>query len=193
MPKKRSKKMNPRRIPMPKSAFDREAMLEEATKDDMYRAWLLVLNALVEQGRAEPDEFPALLDDVDDYMASPRFRGDGKDSEIASAEKLMGISSPHPNPRPDSVKSAVELECFRKKVYRIATHIALCVICLGFEAAGRFAEDELRLIFFNVELTLAEIDEGRVSYDGLEEALRGYGVEIERRDDDGLGISVGLG
>ena len=190
MPKKRSKKINPRRIPMAKRTFDREAMLEEATKDDMYRAWLLVLNALVEQGRAEPDEFPALLDDVDDYMASQRFLGDGKDGEIARAEKLMGISSPHPNLRPDSVKSAVELECFRKKVFRIATHIALCVICLGFNAAGRFTEDELRLIFFNADLTLAEIDDGRVSYDGLEEALRGYGVEIERRDDDGLDISV---
>ena len=193
MPKKRSKKMNPRRIPMPKSAFDREAILEEATKDNMYRAWLLVLNALVEQGRVEPDEFPALLYDVDDYMASPRFRGDGKDGEIARAEKLMGISSPHPSLRPDSIKSVVELECFRKKVFRIATHIALCVICLGFEYAGRFTEDELRLIFFNADLTLAEIDDGRVSYEDIEEGLRGYGVEIERRDDDGLDISVGPG
>ena len=178
---------------MPKCMFDKYAILEEATRDDMYRAWLLVLNALVEQGRAEPDGFPALLDDVNDYMSGPCFRGDGKDGEIARAEKLMGISSPHPNLRPDSVKSAVELECFRKKVFRIATHIALCVICLGFEAAGRFAEDELRLIFFNADLTLAEIDEGRNSYEDIEEALRGYGVEIERRDDDGLDIVLESG
>lgn len=34
--------MNPRRIPLSKSAADKNIILEEATKDDMYRAWLLV-------------------------------------------------------------------------------------------------------------------------------------------------------
>ena len=156
----------------------------------MYRAWLLVLNALVEQGRAEPDEFPALVDDVDDYMTSPAFCGDRRDGEIARAEKLMGISSPYPSLSPENVRCPAELERFKQKVFRIATHVALCVVCLGLEAAGRFDEDELRLIFFNADLTLAEIDEGRVSYDGLEEALRGYGVSVKRMDDDGLDISV---
>ena len=191
MPKKRSKKINPRRIPMPKSMIDREGILEEATRDDMYHAWLLVFNALVEQGRAKPDEFPALVDDVNRYQNGLSFRGDGKDSEIACAERIMGIPSPYANLSPDKIRSADELERFKRKVFRLATHIALCVICLGFDSTGRFTEDDLRLIFYNADLALAEIDNGCNSYDAIEDALCGYGVRIERTDDDFLSVSVG--
>ena len=38
------KRVNPHRIPLAKSAIDKDAILEEAMHGDMYRAWLLRLN-----------------------------------------------------------------------------------------------------------------------------------------------------
>ena len=36
------KKVNPRRVPLPKKAIDKDAIIEEAMKDDMAHVWLLV-------------------------------------------------------------------------------------------------------------------------------------------------------
>lgn len=44
------KKVNPRRIPLPKNAINMDAIIEEAMKDDMAHAWLLVASALVDMG-----------------------------------------------------------------------------------------------------------------------------------------------
>ena len=190
MANKRSKKLNPRRIPMPKNMIDREAILEEATKDDMYRAWLLVFNALIEQGRVELENIPLLTDDVNRYIGGSTFHGDKREDEIVRAERIMGIPSPYANLSPANIKSMIDLERFKQKVFKIATHTALCVICLGFDAAGRFSKDELRQIFFNVDLTLTEIDRGCNSFDAIENELKKIGVQIERIDDDFHDISI---
>ena len=39
------KRVNPRRIPLPKNAVDKDAIIEEAMKDDMTHGWLLVASA----------------------------------------------------------------------------------------------------------------------------------------------------
>jgi len=44
------KKVNPRRIPLPKNAVDKDAIIEEAMKDDMAHGWLLVASALTDLG-----------------------------------------------------------------------------------------------------------------------------------------------
>ena len=44
------KKVNPRRIPLPKNAVDKDAIIEEAMKDDMAHGWLLVASALSDLG-----------------------------------------------------------------------------------------------------------------------------------------------
>lgn len=61
---------------MPKSMIDKEGILEEATRDDMYHAWLLVFNALAEQGRIDIDEISVLTDAVNRYIGSTSFHGD---------------------------------------------------------------------------------------------------------------------
>ena len=87
MPKKRKKKVNPHRIPLAKSAVDKDAILSEATQDDMYRAWLLVVNAIIEQGQIPVKEIPALADTVNKYISSSisgkgRRRGAAEGGEI---------------------------------------------------------------------------------------------------------------
>ena len=113
-----------------------------------------------------------------------------KDAEITRAEKIMGIPSPYTNLNPDNIKSPTELERFKQKVFKIATHTALCVICLGLDSSGRFTKDELRQIFFNVDLTLSEIDHGCNSFEGLENALNKCGLKIERINDDFHCVSI---
>lgn len=83
-----------------------------------------------------------------------------------------------------------DLERFKQKVFKIAIHTALCVICLGLDSTKRFSGDDLRQIFFNVDLTLSEIDHGCNSFDAIENALNQSGLTIERIDDDFHCISI---
>ena len=46
----RKKKVNPHRIPLPKNALDKDAIIEETMKDDMAHGWLLVASALSDLG-----------------------------------------------------------------------------------------------------------------------------------------------
>ena len=188
--KKRAKKLNPRRVPMSKSMIDLDGILEEATRDDMYHAWLLVFNALIERGKIKTDEIPALADDVTHYTGNSSFPRHKKEDEITRAENIMGIPTPYTNLSPDNIKSLIDLERFKQRIFKNATHIALCVICLGLDFTGCFTEDELRQIFFNVDLTLSEIDHGCNSFAFIENALNGYGLKIERVDDDIHCVSI---
>ena len=190
MSKKRQKKVNPRRIPMAKAMFDREQILEEATKDDLYRAWLLTFNALMEQERIEKTEAPTLTDAVNNYIKGSTFQGSSRSGEIRRAEAIMGFSTPYDNLHPEQVKSEVQLSRFKKKVFQVATHTALCVICLGLASSGRFSDSDLRQIFFHVDLTLSEIEHGSNSYAELERNLDKYGLTIERESDDYHHVSV---
>ena len=190
MAKKQKKKVNPRRIPMPKSAIDKDAILSEAMQDDMYRAWLLVVNALVEQEQIPLAEIPELADTVNQYVSKASFRGKSRDIEMAKAERLMGIPNPYEHLNPDAIKSEVELARFKEKVFKVATHTALCVICLGLEATARFQKEDLRRLFFHVDLTLAEIDGGHNSYQEIEEYLSARMVTIEIEDGEYSTVNI---
>ena len=183
MMKQKKRKTNPRRIPLAKRDINKDAILEEATKDDLYHAWLLVFNALIEQERITYDEMPALTDCVNRYIQEPKNES-LKREESTRAEKLMGIPRPYLNLNVDAIRSAVELEAFKRKVQKVAIHTALGVLCLGLESSKRFSENDLRDIFFNVDLSLAEVERGLVSYKALENRLAAYGVLVERESDD---------
>ena len=66
----KKKKLNPRRIPMAKALVDKNAILEEATQDDMYHAWLLVVHSILELELLPADEIAALADSVNKCIAS---------------------------------------------------------------------------------------------------------------------------
>ena len=102
----------------------------------------------------------------------------------------MGFSTPYDDLHPEQVKSEVQLARFRKKVFQVATHTALCVICLGLVSSGRFNDNELHQVFFHVDLTLSEIEHGSNSYAELERNLDQYGLTIERESDDYHHISI---
>lgn len=170
MPKR---KINPRRIPLAKSAINKDTIVEEAMKDDMYHGWLLVATALVDLEFAKPEEIQSICDLVNLFAKKEA----GKDA-MDRADMLMGIG-PKPRLNFDRVTSPVELMKFKKKVKRIALHTSLAVICLGLESLGKYSSEDLHRIFLSADLTQAEIDAGTESYDELERRLLNQMVTIE--------------
>ena len=183
------KKVNPHRIPLPKKAIDKDEILEEAMKDDMEQAWLLVASALVDRGY---DNISELSDAVnrfietgsaqDDEMQNMQAKAawkmkEHRDAEMRRARDIIGI--PNMRLNPDKIKSPVELEAFKRKVKRIALHTALTVVYLGLEATGQFEKEELKIIFLSADLTMAEIESGVSSFDQIERDLLNRMVRIE--------------
>ena len=152
------KKVNPRRTPLPRNALDKDAILEEAVKDDMAHAWLLVAGPLLDRGY----HLPPLAEAVSAYVNSSNPK-DNKGA-IKRAEAALGIKKMHLDP--DRVKSPVELAAFKKKVWKIAMQTALCVIYLAMERL--IDKDELKGIFFSADLTLAEVESGINSFDEIQ-------------------------
>ena len=155
------KKTNPRRTPLPRNALDKDAILEEAVKDDMAHAWLLVAGPLLDRGY----ELPPLADAVSAYVNNATPKDDK--AAMTRAEAALGIKKMHLDP--DRVKSPVELEAFKKKVWKVAMHTALCVIYLALERL--IDKDELKDIFFSADLTLAEVEHGINSFDEIQREI----------------------
>ena len=183
------KKVNPRRVPLPKKAIDKDAIIEEAMKDDMAHAWLLVASALLDMGYENISE---LSDAVNRYIetgstldsesqnlqvkAAWRLK-EHRDAEMRRAREIIGI--PNMRLNSDKIKSPVELEAFKRKVRHVALQTALSVIYLGLEATRQFSLDELKKIFFSADLTLAEIESGVNSFEQIERELLNRMVSIE--------------
>ena len=163
------KKINPRRIPIAKSEIDKDAILDEATKDDMYRAWLLVAYSLIELEILHPSQIGILADQINKQIGVKRFKAD--DYEMRRIENLIGLQPRYGHLDISHVKSSRDLEKFKKKVEKVAIHTSLCVVAFGLEASDIFNAEQLRIIFFNIDLTLAEIDAGCNSYKEIESFL----------------------
>ena len=178
----KKKKKNPRRIPMPKSQIDYNSILEEATKDDMYRAWLLIASNLIELEYVSPTQVGTLADQINKQIGAKQFKSN--DYEIRRIERLIGVSNPYDNLDISQVKSTFDLEKFKKKVERVAIHTSLCVIGFGLDASSEFSAEQLRRLFLNVDLTLAEIDAGCTTYKALENGLAEKNMMIQVVDNN---------
>lgn len=172
------KKTNPRRIPIARKDVNTEEVIEEAMKDDMAHAWLLTVDALVNQEHINPDELPGFADAVNRYIERGSRQGR---EDIARAEKMVATKKPRVDP--SYVRSPYDLEKFKKKVERIALQTGLCVICLGLESTGKLREEDLKRIFFTADITLAEIDSGVNSYENIEKELLNKAVTLEMLKD----------
>ena len=182
MTKKKSRKANPRNIPLARRDVNKAAILEEATKDDMFHAWLLVLTAIID---SQPlSDISSIIKSVNTYVTKYSASGiDGTD-QMTIAEAIVATPKPHQNLNVDMIRSPIELEQFKKKVERLAVYTALCVICLGMLSSGRYSPEELKSIFFSADLTLAEIEHGCTTYEGLELNLTHAGIQVERAGED---------
>ena len=158
MPKK---KVNPRRIPLAKSAINKDAIIEEAMENDMAHAWFLVAGALLDEGY----ELPPLAEAVNTYIDKTAVAKNK--AALRRAEAALHITQPRLDA--DQVRSPVELEAFKKKVRRVAMNTALCVIYLGLESL--IPAEVLRRVFFSADLTLAEVERGLTDFDALQREI----------------------
>lgn len=177
------KKINPRRIPIAKREINTESIVEEAMKDDMAHAWLLVVGPLLNYISA--DELEQTAESVNSFI---RNHSAGKE-ELERVSRLIETKKPRVDP--SYIHSAVDLEKFRRKVERIALHTGLCAICLGLESTDRFSKEELKRIFFSADLTLAEIESGVNSYEEIDQELVKHMIKIEMEGEDLCKVEVG--
>ena len=153
------KKLNPRNIPMTGRSINIDAIIDEAMRNDMDHAKMLVGNALREQMR--PNEIFELLDSLQEF--------DSTEATVKHAEQLMGITE---RPRVDlsAISTGADLKKFKTKMKKLALHTALCSICLGLEDKG-FSQDQLKSIYSEVEQTKKKIDNGELSFKELKKKM----------------------
>lgn len=180
MPKRRAKRVNPRNKPVPKKRFDRAAIIQEASYGNLYYGWLLVIHTMLEQGAKTPEELKNIWNAEDQVRITDSL----KTWQIRDAEKIMGLKEPYPNLELHKARSEVEIEAFRRKAEKRALHTALSSIALGLDSTSLFDPEQLRQIFSNVALTLAEIESGCNSYKQLEEDVFRRGLVINQTDVD---------
>ena len=159
-----NKRINPRHIVVDKRNVNLDAIVDEAMKDDMHRAWLLIGKVLKEQEQLGLEEIKELRNSIKEINAS--------EGNIRYAERLMGRKE-RPHVSLDDVSTAADLKKLKANMEKLALHTALCSICLGLHE-NRFSEERLRRIFRAVDEVQAKIENGEESYEELE---RQFGEE----------------
>ena len=156
-----NKKLNPRHIVVDKRTVDLDAIVDEAMKDDMRHARLLVGSALLQQEQMPKDEIQELMEACGEVDATER--------NIRYAERLMRSKS-RPRAKLDEVSTAADLKKLKTNMKKLALHTALCSVCLGLRKK-RFSEERLGRIFDDVGSTRTKIENGEESYEELERRL----------------------
>ena len=119
----KTKKLNPRRIPLDKSSIDPEAIKSDAAEIGLYRAWLLVANGLLELDYVSPNQITALANTVNS-MEVTRL-------DFPRAERLTGLEVPTYTIDMKQINSQVELDKCKRRVEEIALRASLRTLCAG--------------------------------------------------------------
>lgn len=183
---KNKKRTNPRKIPLRTGSINAKELLIEASKGNMFEAWLLVLITLLDMEGMTPEKVTELWVAVNEYAADPAFTGERLETESRRAENLMGISAPYKGFALDasSIRSVGELYNAKQKLRKKALHSAMCIIALGIDSTNMFGADEIRTIFLNANLYYGEVLCGAISRDDMILKIRERGVNIQETDDD---------
>ena len=171
----KKKKVNPHRIPLPKNAFNKDAIIEAAMIDDMTHAWLLVAEPLLEEGY----DLVHLAETVYDYIKSGGKRT-YLDYHLRRAHEILNI--PLVSLETDWVKSSVDIEAYKRRVDRAVLDNALCIVYLGLEKT--VDKEALQKVFFCADLTRAELEHGLTSFEELRKGLLEKGSTIDTIDSE---------
>lgn len=163
------KKLNPRHVPASARSLSMDAIVDDAMKDDMLHAWLLVANTLLEQEQISNDEINEIRSSFHDF--------DTTEASVRRAERLMGTTK-RPSPDIGPIATAADVKKLKSRMKDLALHTALCMICLTLEESGRFTEEDLKRIFLAADITRGEIAHGDESYGHLEEKLLEQKVNV---------------
>jgi len=163
------KKLNPRHVPVSARSLSMDAIVDDAMKDDMLHAWLLVADTLLEHEQISSDEINEMYSSFHDFETT--------EASVRHAERLMGTSK-RPSPDIGPIATAADLKKLKARMKDLALHTALCMICLNLEESGRFTEEDLKRIFLAADITRAEIERGDESYGHLEDKVLEQKVNV---------------
>lgn len=184
MASKHGKRTNLNRVPISANSIDEERIIAEVSVGNMYYAWLLLIPVLIEQEGTPKERIVELWNIVNDYASNSLvMRADVK-AATKHIESVIGYKTPYPTIDFRAIRTQGDLESIKRKLKKNALHAALCTIALGLQSTGQYSDEQLRRIFFNADLTLAEISNGMTSYVDLSETVRKYGIVLSEGRDD---------
>jgi len=187
----KKKRTNPNRIPIALGKIDRNELLASVSHDNMYYAWLLAIPALMQQEGFTSEKIIELWDAVNEYVSSPDLKGERLMRELSAIEKGINCHAPYPSVPIEDIRSKADLESVRRKLKKNAIYTAICMILVGLRATQAFDFELLGRVYFNADLTLAEIEHGYTSYGDLRNwAIEQDIIVTEDREDMSLASST---
>ena len=147
----------------------------------MYHAYLLLTTVLIEQEDVSADRIFELWNAANQYADNCLARLSDTAPVVREIGEIIGLHTPYPQIDLGAIRTQGDLAVTKRKLKRNALHAAFCTIALGFRATGQFTDDQLRLIFLNADITLAEVESGMTSFDRLQSAIQAHGIVIKER------------
>ena len=193
MPRRKNRRINPHRKPVSRAEIDQDELVEEQKTGALCHAWLLILSALLEIDGITAEQIVEIWSEANQFVSQPMIAEADYLKHVKRAEALMGMEMPYRHIDLDKVRNEGDLDAVKRKLKENAVHAALCLICLGLETTDRFTADEIGKLFLNADITLAEIESGRHSYQQITGELENVGIStrlenkaiiVETRDDD---------
>lgn len=175
---KRKKRINPNKVPISKDEVDVDKLINEAGAGNLYSAWLLLLPTLCEYDAMTGERIVKTLNAANAYITHPLPANKNIAKEKKRVEELLGMRMPHPHIDLDRIQTKGDMAAVNRKLKENALHSALCLLCMGLEATGQFSEAQLKHLFFNAGITLAEIQSGCRTYGAIAEELREKGISF---------------
>lgn len=176
-----AKRTNQNRIPLSANAVDINKLVDAANAGNMYRAYLLVTTVLIEQEGAAAERIFELWSAASQYADNYLAKLSDTKPAVREIEQIIGLHTPYPQIDFGAIRTQGDLAVIKRKLERNALHAAFCTIALGFRSTRQFTDDHLRLLFLNADLTLAEIERGKTSFERLQSAIQAYGIVIKER------------
>ena len=172
------RRINPNKILIDRSKLDRNQLIAEASTGNMYYAWLIVMPSLLSRGEKTKEEIVELWQAVNEYIDAPDMTGERLNRELQSIQAFLDCPTPYPNLSMEKVHTRADLSSIQKKLRKNALHAAICIIAIGMNATGKYSLEELQSIFFDTDLTLAEIENGCTTYEDLTAELARHDISI---------------
>ena len=177
---KGKRRVNPRRIPVGVNKIDKEKLDNEATRKNLYHAWLLVVHSILSQEVSTVEDKDLAWKVVDCVKVKEAITKE----EIHMAESIVCGTMPHPNISQFKINHVGDKEVYLRRATENALHIALCSVALGLKDSGLYSDGKLKKIFMNVELTLSELDGGLTDWNQLAKEVLKEGQKEGRYSKD---------
>ncbi|MBO4913890.1 MAG: hypothetical protein J5449_01675 [Oscillospiraceae bacterium] len=182
---KKQKRVNPHRVPVSRELIDEDRLIEEASVGNLYYAWLLLLPSLFDFEGMTNARIAEIWDAINEYVSISRLESS---ADMKRAETLTGMKQPHHSISLEQVRTMGGLQTAMRKLRENAIFSALCLICLGLDSMKLLGSDEIRKLFLNADITIAEIQKGCNSYSAISDSLKTRGITISDSSDDTLAV-----